>query len=178
MKVDIMIRNSLKLGVGFIIAIALLGVLMYIIGLTGSTSYSSSGDNGPPLTLTGDNVREYDQSGEPPLINPTRYIRQGERRDGGCAFTSYYEPPPGQRYTMGRMLAVNWDTCEWLEEVGALSESDGQEAFEGEDEATDVTEETPTDRSTDRSSAFPQNSTVYVAKLKTGWKDPINLKVN
>ena len=169
-----MIPNAARISAGFIIAIGLLGLLMYIIGLTGSPTYSSSGDNGPPLTLTGDNVREYDQSGEPPLINPTRYIRQGERRDGACVFSSYYEPPPGQRYTMGRVLAVNWDTCEWLEEIGALSESDGQEAFGGEGTA----DETPTDRSTDRSSAFPQNSTVYVAKLRTGWKDPINLKVN
>ncbi len=173
-----MIPNSLKLGVGFAIAIALLGMMFYLVGAMVSTdpTYSSSSpNNGASLVLTGDDVTEYDQSDKPPLVNPTRRIIQGTEVDGGCIFTSYYEPPRGQRYTMGRTLAVNRKTCEKLEEIGALSEADGEEAFEGEDEATDVTGETSSG-----SSALPQSdiNTVYVAKLKTGWEDPFNIDVN
>ncbi len=167
-----MIPNSLKLGVGFAIAIALLGVMFYLVGIIGPSYASSSNQDGAPPVLTGDDVIEYDQFDNVPLINPVRRIIQGEVIDGGCRFTSYMEPPPGQRYTMGRTLAVNWTRCEKLEEHGGLSDEDGEAMMEDEEGATG--EATPQPENPDRSldlgaliPMLPQCSNIKVAKLKT-----------
>ena len=128
-----MMPNSLKLGLGFTIAIALLGAMFYLVSWMVSTgpAYSSSESNGgPPPVLTGDDVTHYDHSNDVPLINPVRRIVQGEKLEDGCGFSGYFEPERGQRYMVIRTLAVNRETCEALEEMGEVSEEDGERLFE------------------------------------------------
>ena len=48
-----MIPNSLKLGVGFAIAIALLGVMFYLVGMIGPSYASSSNQDGAPPSVDG-----------------------------------------------------------------------------------------------------------------------------
>ena len=112
-------------------------MMLYLISLMGSPTYSSSGENdGPPVQLTGDDVTEYDQSDGVPLINPVRRIVQGEKLENGCGFSGYIELERGQRYILTRTQAVNWETCEALEEEGTVSAEDGEAMMVNEDDAT------------------------------------------
>ena len=175
-----MIPNSLKLGVGFTMAIALLGTLFYLISLIGP-GYASDGQNdGPPVQLTGDDVVEYDISGDIPIRNPVRRIVRGKKIGDSCRFTRYIELAEGETSRMVRTLAVNFDTCERLEEAGTLSSEDLERVKEAEDDATGSDTARPAG-SGSRSLAPGhglQTGSVKVAKLKSGWKDPINFDVN
>ncbi len=61
-----MIPHNFRIGVGFTVALALLGVLLYLVGSI-NPGYSSSG-SGEPI-LTGDDVVEHDHSDDVTLIN-------------------------------------------------------------------------------------------------------------
>ncbi len=170
--------KTARLGLGIILAIGLLGMVIYLAGQLG-TGRASDGSKEPTASpvLTGDNVVETDGSGEPPLINPTRRIIQGEKVEGGCAFSGYLEPGPGEQYIVIRSLATNWDTCEQLVEQGNVSSADGKKLFD-DSEASEDTPAPDNGRTDPISNYFAASQETHIIKLQVGWKDPPALTVN
>ena len=169
-----MVLNSLKLGLGFTVAVALICTALYLLGYAVGPTYSASDEQAEQdePVLTGDGVVEHDHSDGVPLINPVRRLKQGTKLEDGCEFSSYLELRPGETMRESRTLAINWDTCEYIEEEGAVA----PEHQEGLMEDDGLGDDEPTHHSNYMGPQMSNHN--LVAKHKTGWYDPVNVYVN
>ena len=98
---------------------SLLGILA-VVGV--AVFFVAAQGDGEPAPLEGDNVTTYDYTDDPAFLNSTRTLRQAEKaEDGSCIFTGYMEGGPDGPPLASRVLQVNWDTCEYIEEEGELN---------------------------------------------------------
>ena len=120
-----MVLNNVKLGIGFAVAVVIICTALYLFGQARAT-ISASGEQAPggeEPVLTGDNVRRYSTMGDIPLIDPVRTLRYGTKSEaGGCRTSQTMSVRPGYTMMHGRTIAMDFDTCEYIWEEGAVDE--------------------------------------------------------
>jgi hypothetical protein len=103
---------------------------------------------------------------------------QGVKLEDGCELNSYLELAPGETARLSRTVAINWNTCEYLEEEGTISQENVERLTEGDDDLESDIPQPVGSPGRSGASSGPMMSSNKVTKLKTGWKDPLNLFVN
>ncbi len=173
-------RYGIKLGIWAVVA----GVSAYSMFV----AFSVFAQENDEVTLTGENVVQYDWSHRFPIENGSREINHGEKVGDWCRFTTHLERAPGESPKILRTLAADYEECVELVEVGVLSTT-GQEVIAEEIVGGPGLEEEPGQAITDEgaqnvpSSRGPGlNRPLFfpsaTASFLTRYEDPVGADVN